>query len=338
MRKLASIQEITNVKAVENSDFLDVVTVLGWRVVVKRGTFKVGDRCIYFEIDSILPQIEEFKAVPSIVTNKFILRTARLRGQLSQGLCWGLELLPEGDYVIGDDVTELLGVQKYEKLIPVNMEGISAGFFPVEVKSPGEVRIQTEPGLLKEFKGLRVARTIKYEGTCACYNKIRGEKSVCNHTHKLIEDEKNIYWRMAYKYKLMEILDKYDNISIQGEIIGPGIYGNPVGADEVELVIFRVIDLNTSYEYEPLELIAFCAENELQCMEMDLDVLFDYNTVEEVLDSAKLTYSKSGFPVEGVVYVPMKRVYSEILCHWLRMKVINNEYLLGEWKKKRRGK
>ena len=60
MRKLASIQKISKLKPIEDADFIEVAEVLGWNLIVKKGEFKVGDLCIYFETDSLLPIRKEY--------------------------------------------------------------------------------------------------------------------------------------------------------------------------------------------------------------------------------------------------------------------------------------
>jgi RNA ligase (TIGR02306 family) len=124
MRKLASIQRIIEVKNVENSDTLAVVSVLGWKVVVRRDdNYSVGDLVIYFELDSILPRIPEFAFMEK---SDYILRTMRLRGQLSQGLVWKTNILPSDlEIVEGFDLTDILGVEKYEEEISEEMIGKS---------------------------------------------------------------------------------------------------------------------------------------------------------------------------------------------------------------------
>ena len=65
-RKMASIQEIASLSPIENSDFLEVAMMknLGWKVVVKKGEFKPGDKVIYFEIDSAI----DVKDLPDCLT------------------------------------------------------------------------------------------------------------------------------------------------------------------------------------------------------------------------------------------------------------------------------
>lgn len=54
-RQLATIQRIAALTPIEGADKIEVASVLGWKVVVKKGDFKVGDLCVFAEIDSILP-------------------------------------------------------------------------------------------------------------------------------------------------------------------------------------------------------------------------------------------------------------------------------------------
>ena len=106
---LASIQKIIAITPIEGADMVETATVLGWTVVVKKGEFKVGDLCTYIQIDTVVPEKPEFEFLRE---RKFRVKTIKLRKQLSQGL---IVPLPEGKFKEGDDVTELLGVIKYEK-------------------------------------------------------------------------------------------------------------------------------------------------------------------------------------------------------------------------------
>ena len=60
-RKLASIQIIKNIQQIENAENIERVDILGWHLVAKKGEFKIGDKCIYCEVDSILPERPEFE-------------------------------------------------------------------------------------------------------------------------------------------------------------------------------------------------------------------------------------------------------------------------------------
>lgn len=109
-RALAHIEQIVDIQPIPNADRIEVATVLGWKVVIaKHDGFKVGDKVIYIEIDSKLPEREEFEFMRD---RKFRVRTIRLRGQYSQGLVMPMSLLKR-DYPIGTDVTKELGITYY---------------------------------------------------------------------------------------------------------------------------------------------------------------------------------------------------------------------------------
>ena len=61
MRKLASVQTIWDVQPIEGADRIEVVSVLGWKCVAKKGEFKKYDLCVYFEVDAFLPVKPEFE-------------------------------------------------------------------------------------------------------------------------------------------------------------------------------------------------------------------------------------------------------------------------------------
>ena len=110
VRKLASIQTVNAVEPIPNADAIEKIRVLGWWVVVKKGEHQPGDKLVYCEIDSLLPERPEFEflrassfkpartnATGSVTLPAgFRIKTVRLRGQVSQGICFPLSILPEG--------------------------------------------------------------------------------------------------------------------------------------------------------------------------------------------------------------------------------------------------
>src|SRR5512133_220514 len=112
MRKLASIQRIASLSPIIGADKIEKATVLGWELVVKKDEFRVGDLCVYVEIDSILPDKPFFEFMRD---RKFRVKTIKLRGQVSQGICFPLSIVPKGgDRYEDADVTEALGITKYD--------------------------------------------------------------------------------------------------------------------------------------------------------------------------------------------------------------------------------
>ena len=97
MRKLASIRRIADIQPIEGADVIVVATIDGWKVVVKKGEFAVGDLAVYLEIDSWVPyELAPFLSKGQEPRNYNDvkgerLRTIKLRGTTSQGLLLKLE-------------------------------------------------------------------------------------------------------------------------------------------------------------------------------------------------------------------------------------------------------
>ena len=109
-RALAHVEQIVDIRPIENADRIEVAQVLGWNVVVaKSENHKIGDKVIYVEIDSKMPERPEFEFLRD---RKFRVKTIKLRGQYSQGLILPMSLLKK-DYPIGTDVTKELGITYY---------------------------------------------------------------------------------------------------------------------------------------------------------------------------------------------------------------------------------
>ena len=138
MRKLATIRTIDEIRSIPDADAIECAVVGGWTVVIKKGEFKVGDVAVYFEIDSWIPTElapflsngQEPRAYDGIQGER--LRTVKLRGQLSQGLLlryWDFPKVVEAFHktrLASDepfDVTEILGIVKYEPPVPAHLAG-----------------------------------------------------------------------------------------------------------------------------------------------------------------------------------------------------------------------
>jgi len=90
MRQLASIQIVKNIVPIVGADSIEKLEVLGWELVAKKGDFKIGNFCVYIEIDAILPERPEFEFLRE---RKFRIKTVKLRGQISQGIAFPLDIL-----------------------------------------------------------------------------------------------------------------------------------------------------------------------------------------------------------------------------------------------------
>ena len=113
MRHLASIKKITAINPIPGKDRIGLATVDGWTVIVNKADYQEGDLCVYVEIDSVLPEKPEFEFLRS---KDFRIKTMKMAGCISQGICFPLDILPPGDYKENDDVTEVIGVTKWERV------------------------------------------------------------------------------------------------------------------------------------------------------------------------------------------------------------------------------
>lgn len=92
-RKLASFRTVDAIEPIEGADAIELAVIGGWKVVTKKGEFQPGDPCVYFEIDSFMPDgvpawqflVDKSARIFNGVKGHK-LRTIKLRGQISQGL------------------------------------------------------------------------------------------------------------------------------------------------------------------------------------------------------------------------------------------------------------
>jgi len=254
MRKLASIRIIEDVNPIAKVDFIERVRIGGWRCVVKKGEFKIGDKCVYFEIDSLLPIREPFLFLEKTCAKaKCIyegqeveglrLRTMTFRGQVSQGLALPLSMFPGITDTVGEDVTKTLNVAKYELILTKDMADDIAGCFPGYISKTDEERIQNLTSILDEYRGRVFYESEKVDGTSSTFAKYDNEFDAYQKAVRLKRNSDNVYWKIVRKYNLLEKLP--NNFAIQGEVVGPGVEGK-LGLSDTECFVFGVFDINTA--------------------------------------------------------------------------------------------
>jgi len=329
-RKLASIQRIIDINPIEGADRIEVATILGWRVVIRKNEFKVNDLCVYFEVDSLIPlkpwsQFLEDKNKPGQPVR---LRTIRLCKQLSQGLAVPISILDKDGMVEETDVTELLGIEKYEPIISAHLAGKVRGIFPALVPRTDEERLQSSPNLLTEFKGKKYVMTLKCDGTSGSFMNIEGDHHVCSRNLSLQDDGVNTYWKMYHKYNLKEVLDALGDFAIQGEVCGPSIQKNRLGLKDQELFVFDVFDIRAGRRVCFDRMIEICNQYGLSTVPIDSFGTFEFETIDELIEySNSRIYPSNGLLAEGIVVRPMEEFYSEALSSRASFKVISNAFL-----------
>lgn len=339
MRKLASIQVVNEIRPIENADAIECVVILGWTVVAKKGEFKVGDKCVFFEIDSILPNEEKYSFLDyKEEYNGYRLKTVRLRGQLSQGLALPINIFDIAeDIEVGTDLTGQLKIRKYEPPVPEET-GAKSSSRVWEIPKTDEERYQSNPALVEALKGKKYYASVKLDGTSTTiilnFNEDdEPEVNVCGRNTCYIESANNKYWAVTMKYSMKEkILDYYNKtgkrLAFQGELIGPKIQGNKMGLTENDLYIFNVWMADGKQPFEKCDLdtsLKIVKDFGLNFVPIELTGEFVY-TSDELQDLTKIKYNKY-FPnakpsqnIEGLVFrsIDMK----------VSFKVVSNEFLL----------
>ena len=339
-RKLASVQYIHHVTPIDGADRIECVHVLGWQCVANKGQFKVGDLCVYMEVDSFLPICERFEFLRSssyknseLMGEGFRLKTLKFRGQISQGLVQPLSILPEGNYEIGDDVTDILGIRKWEVEERVTNSGTVIGDFPSFITKTDELRVQSYPGLIDEFKRAgRYYISTKMDGTSVTMYIRDGHFGVCGRNFEYADDDKCAMWKYARERKIPEKTAESNltDIAIQGEFCGAGIQKNRLKLVKPEWYVFTMVDLATRRRLPLSRMTEICKKLGLNMVPIEEESdNFKYSSMDELLKRAKGKYA-SGMNKEGIVIRPVVPVYSPTIEGPLSMKVLNNDYLLKE--------
>jgi len=349
MRKLASIQTVNAVEPIPNADAIEKIRVLGWWVVVKKGEHKPGDKLVYCEIDSLLPERPEFEFLrassfkPSqsdaggavTLPAGFRIKTVRLRGQVSQGICFPLSVLPpEAPTDDGADVTDLLGVLKWEPPLPVGMGGKVKGPFPGFLPKTDETRVQVLEAVLSRHRGKTFYVTEKLDGTSFTAFLRQGEFGVCSRNLWMDEaDESNVLTRVARGLRLEEKLraarERFGfDLALQAEVIGPGIQKNKYALPAVAPRVFSVLNVDAYQLLDHGEMIALLADMQVESVPQLGTLLLDHTVDELVAYSEGVSVLNPKIQREGIVLRPLAEEYDEDIGGRLSFKVINPRFLL----------
>jgi RNA ligase (TIGR02306 family) len=342
MRKMATIRAVDGIAPIDGADAIETALIGGWKVVVKKGEFTVGDCAVYLEIDSWVPtelapflskgkEPREFNGVKGER-----LRTVKLRGQLSQGLLLPLSEVtkfgPDQDvgfhvpvtWAEGEDVTEALGIKKWERPMNAQLAGMARGNFPSVIPKTDQERVQN---LVKEIAAsvnLQFEVTEKLEGSSMTCYLIDGVFGVCSRNLDLKETADNTFWQVARKEQIEEKMRLCGDgdWAIQGELIGPGIQGNIYNLSNPEFHVFDVYNIQAGDYLMPVYRRALIDRMGLKHVPVlnENKLLHD---VEAILSWADGASNIGVGPLrEGIVF--------KQIDGGMTFKAISNKYLLGE--------
>lgn len=326
MRKLATVRKIIDITSIPGADTIECAQVDGWKVVVKKSEFEVGQLALYIEVDAFVPtelasflsKGKEPREYNGIKGER--LRTVKLRQQISQGL-----LLPlKGEYEEGQDLSDELGIQKYEAPIPAQLAGTVKGNFPSFIPKTDQERIQNLSRELAQWasEDKEWEVTEKLDGSSMTVYLYQGEFGVCSRNLDLKEDENNSFWKAARANKLEEKLRAVGrNLALQGELIGEGIQKNQYALQGQEFYLFDIYDIDAGGYMPARKRVDLLTElNVRHCPILWCDRLKN-KTCEDILWLAEgESFLNNSAKREGIVFK----------CGDDSFKAISNTFLLGE--------
>lgn len=229
---LATIQQISNIEVHPNADLLEIASVLGFKCIVKKGQYKIGDLIVFIIPDTCLPDkpwAEFYKQKSSRV------RAIRLRNVWSEGIIESIENANyTGEVVVGKDITDDLGVYKYEPPAPQDLS--AKGNLPFGIIKTDEYRFNQIDNL--PF-GELVDVTLKVDGQSGTYYHSKSYKDpvlgfipckfgATSRSLDIKLDCDNNYTKAERRYNILEKLNKYCknydvSLAVRGEVFGSNI-------------------------------------------------------------------------------------------------------------------
>lgn len=357
MRKLASIREVSDKRAIPGADNIEMVVVDGWEcVVLKSENINIGDKVVYIEIDSIVPDCETFEFMRE---RKFRVKTIKLRGQISQGLVQPMCILkkPANKYKLGDDVTEELGIKKYDlqavkehkmkqcsrrprnKFLKWLMRyewfrelwrktHIDAIEMPGWIIKTDEEHVQNIPRDYAQWaeEKIKFIVTEKLDG-CSYTAFIKdNEFGICSRNLLLLKNNSNNhhYFDVTKTYNIKAVLEHLkeelnaSRIVLQGEIIGPDIQNNKYDLHKYYLYVFNLIVDNKKLSYN--ETYQIIKNHKLMMVPLLEDNYILPNSIRDIVEHSKGNSVLLKRKREGIV---VRNSQNDI-----SFKVINPDFLL----------
>jgi RNA ligase (TIGR02306 family) len=268
-RKMATVRKIDEIRPIKDADAIEAAVIGGWVVVIKKGEFKAGDLAVYLEIDSWVPHAiapflskgQEPREYNGVKGER--LRTVKMRGQVSQGLLLPIETaFPGSDHrfwwsQVNVDISERLGIQKWEAPIPAQLAGDVEGVFPTVIPKTDQERIQNLTEELKTWQSniaFTWEVTEKLDGSSMTVFVHGDREGVCSRNWALKETAGNTLWSVARRERLIEkVRQTGRNLALQGELIGEGIQGNAYNIKGQDFRLFDIYDIDRGEYLGPLE-------------------------------------------------------------------------------------
>lgn len=304
-----TIERVNNVEAHPRADRLDIVQVLGYKVITSRGDFQVGDNVAYFPPDILIPdQLAKLFGVSNYLKHAVFpgneeksqcrVASARIRGIPSHGFVvpWNPDLVEEFSYSFGTDLTSQYRAHKYTPPVRVNAGDAETEILAFHQYTDIE-NIQRYPDALDDCG--KIIITEKIHGTNCRLGLVRdnGEYVFCAGSHKVRRKEGGLYWE-AMTEDAMNLLTCLANSSpcndepchdivLFGEIFGPGIQDMDYGQQGHS---FRAFDISIDGVYmDYWDMVSTCNHFNVECVPQLFDGDYHCATIEDQ------TYGETSF-------------------------------------------
>lgn len=333
MRDMASIVTIKSIGAIEGKDRIQKATFLEheYEAVVSKSV-GVGDLVVWIEADSILPIKPEWEFLRKRCykehLNGFLIKTMKMSGVKSWGLVADLSVLPPKTKIkSGLDVTDILGIRKYEPegdKTPTRDKGLKKvlmkfkWFRKIIQKFTGGkdnfpsniIPKSDEPNIKKcvsMFDKAKKDKTLSYvsvkmEGMSGTF-RLKGKKLlVCTRNcaftkynksadkHFRLADDLDIKGKLQKAYK-----DTGHKFTIQGEVCGGGIQKNIYGFGKLHLLIYKIVNESTKTTLSLDEMIKFCSAYGFETVPiLERNIILgesgDFETIDSIVTYASEQY------------------------------------------------
>lgn len=366
-RKLATIREVSGVTPIEGADFIVSYQIDGWNVIDKKDVYSVGDKVIYLEVDSFVPhdlapflaqgkEPDEFNGVKGKR-----LRTKKMKGVISQGLLLPLTVMGNEYYIdrssknlpncwvkkvndvfcgandkVDSNVTQYLGIQKWEAPENKFVVGNQKGNFPYFIPKTDQDRVQNISKSLFSRTAIEPVRfqiTEKLHGSSMTIYVKDGEFGVCSRNFEIKQEDDSSFMRCVNAHKLKEKLFSYyekygENIAVQGELCGTGINGNQYNINGYKFFVFDVYSIKNKEYFLTLNTEMWCEEFSFdhvpilgyEILQQGFDMQQIQDWVKDQINAADGESTLNKSKREGFVYKDMNSDFS--------FKVISNAWLL----------
>jgi RNA ligase (TIGR02306 family) len=336
------VTQIQNIRPHSNADSLDLATVGGWQMCVKKGAYRSGDPVVYFEQGTSLARdVADKLGVTQYLSEKMdingdrvlVIHRVKLRGEPS----FGLVISPESGMELGSDVAAFYRATKYHPPLrgKTGDAEVDDPRFPVYTDIEN---MRSYPEIFEE--GEEIIATEKIHGTNSRIGFVAdGETRILMAGSKGLRRKQpisqdafrhNTYWYPHSLSSVSALLDTLWQLGhrqavVFGEIYGKGVQSYAYGQTSIA---FRAFDLMIDGHYVDHEKLAmFCDQHGVESVPVAYQGVFSLSRMQHLSDGDSLIGGQHGR--EGVVVKPVVE-RQDIKIGRVILKYVGDSYLFGK--------